>query len=552
MARPIDIVFNDSTPGIGATAERLRAEVARRRGERDESTSELVKQIDESARLKAEEKAAREAGERARREAAEQARREAEAAARLAAEAQARREAEEVARREAAEKHQREEEEARRRAEEERKRKAAEKKARAEARERARREEEERDRRAIQERLLKRREKQRKLILPTVLALLLPPLLGAGFLQVYSFEGQRAEFERAASEVFGVPVKAESARFGFSPSPRWRFDELRIGADADTARIARVSLGSTALGLFGSPLKFDSIAIEQPQLPPAMALKLLDGASDPALLKAGELSVSGLSFVGGPKDLPPLNLRAEFAEGRLRAISGQGEDADSGKLRFELTRDEAWQLALDAAQLRWLFGADVPLGDIALKGRLMPDGLQIGEFTANLFAGELRGSGRLGWQDGWRLSARLKAKSIDAAKLARGWIREGHVGGEMLLVSEAATSKELLPRASLSGSFAMERGVLAGVDLDKALQDRGIGEESRFESLRGNLAVEGQRIELSALSLLASDLKAGGMLNFDAARAASGQLALEARSAGARRSANLRIGGTLAAPSYQR
>lgn len=98
----------------------------------------------------------------------------------------------------------------------------------------------------------------------------------------------------------------------------------------------------------------------------------------------------------------------------------------------------------------------------------------------------------------------------------------------------------------------MERGALAGVDLDKVLQDRGIGEESRFESLRGNLAVEGQRIEMSALSLLAADLKAGGTLNFDAARAASGRLALEARSAGARRSANLRIGGTLAAPSYQR
>jgi hypothetical protein len=60
----------------------------------------------------------------------------------------------------------------------------------------------------------------------------------------------------------------------------------------------------------------------------------------------------------------------------------------------------------------------------------------------------------------------------------------------------------------------MERGVLAGVDLDKVLQDRGIGEESRFESLRGNLAVEGQRIELSALNLLATDLKAGGDADF--------------------------------------
>lgn len=552
MARPIDIELNDSTPGIGATAERLRAEVARRRGERDESTSELVKQIDESARLKAEEKAAREAEEQARREAAEQARREAEAAARLAAEAQARREAEEVARREAAEKLRREEEEARRRAEEERKRKAAEKKARADARERARLEEEERDRRAIQERLLKRREKQRKLILPTVLALLLPPLLGAGVLQVYSFEEKRAEFEKTASEIFGVPVKAESAKFWFSPAPQWRFDEVRIGGDTATARIARVSLGSSPLGVFGTPLKFESIGIEQPQLPPAMALKALAGASEQGSLKAGQLQVTGLVFAAGQKDLPPLNLKAAFEDGRLSAISGQGEDAEAGKIVFELKRTDAWQLTLNATQLRWLLGPELPLGEIAVSGRLTSDDLQVSEFAASLLAGEFKGSGRLGWQHGWRLSAKLTAKSIDATKLARGWFRDGYVGGELLLVSEAATSKELLPRASLSGSFAMERGVLAGVDLDKALQDRGIGEESRFESLRGNLAVEGQRIELSALSLLASDLKAGGILNFDAARAASGRLALEARSAGARRSANLRIGGTLAAPSYQR
>ncbi|MBK7014112.1 MAG: hypothetical protein IPH39_00730 [Sulfuritalea sp.] len=552
MARPIDIELNDSTPGIGATAERLRAEVARRRGERDEGTSELVREIDQSARLKAGQKAAREAEERARREAEEQARRLAEDEARRAAEEQARREAEEDARRQAAEKLKRAEEESRRLAEEERRRKAAEKKARAEARERARREEEERDRRAIQERLLKRREKQRKLILPTVLALLLPPLLGAGFLQVYSFEGKRTEFERAASEVFGVPVKAGSARFWFSPAPQWRFDEVRIGAAADTAHIARVSLGSSALGLFGPPLTFESLVIEQPQLPPAMALKLLDGASNQPLLKAGAVNVSGLRFVGGPKDLPPLSLRAAFEDGRLGTISGQGEDAEAGRIGFELKRTDAWQLTLTATQLRWLLGPELPLGDIAVSGRLTGEDLQFSEFTAGLFAGEFKGSGRLGWQDGWRLSARLKARGLDATKLARGWFRDGHVGGELLLASQAATPKDLLARASLSGHFTMERGALAGVDLDRVLQDRGNGDEFRFESLRGNLAVEGQGIELSALNLLASDLKAGGTLSFDAARAASGRLALEARSAGARRGANLKIGGTLAAPHYQR
>jgi hypothetical protein len=542
----------DAEAVVDDAADKLRTDVARRRGQRDENTSELVKQIDEAARLKAEEKAAREAAERARLEAEEEARRQAEEQARLAAAEQARVAAEAEARRQAAEQAWREEEEARQRADEERKRKAAEKKAREEAKEKARLEEEERDRQAIQERLRKRREKQRKVILPTVLGLLLPPLLGAGILQVYSFDGKRAEFEQVASEILGVPVKAGSARFWFAPAPQWRIDDVQIGADAGTARIARISLGSSALGLFGAPLNFESIGIEQPQLPPAMALKALTGASEHGSLTAGQLRVTGLVFAAGQKDLPPLNLKGAFENGRLSSLSGQGEDAESGRIGFELKRADAWQLTLKATQLRWLLGPEVPLGEVTVSARLTGEDLQVGEFSASLLAGEIKGDGRLSWQDGWRLSGKLNAKSIDAAKLARGWFRDGYVGGELLLVSQAATPKELLPRASLSGSFAMERGALAGVDMDKALQDRGMGEETRFESLGGNLAVESQRIELSALNLVAADLKASGSLSFDAARNASGRLVVEARSAGARRGLGLKITGTLAAPNYQR
>lgn len=543
---------DDAEAVVDEAADKLRAEVARRRGERDENTSELVKQIDEAARLKAEEKAAREAAERARREAEEESRRQAEEQARLAAEEQARLAAEEEARRQAAEQARREEEEARQRAEEERRRKAAEKKAREEAKERARLEEEERDRQAIQERLRKRREKQRKVILPTVLGVLLPPLLGAGFLQVYSFEGKRAEFEKAATGIAGVPVKAGSAKFWFSPSPQWRFDDLQLAAAAGTVRIARLSLGSSWLGVFGGPLKFASIGIEQPQIPPVVALDALAAQSGQSLLTAGELRVTGLVFGAGQKDLPPLDLRAAFAEGRLGTITGSGESAETGRFRFELTRAEQWQLALEAAQLRWLLGPEPPLGEVTLKGTLGPDGLQVGEFAGSLFSGELAGSGRLSWQNGWRLSARLTAKRIDATRLARAWIREGNAGGELLLLAEAATPRELLPRANLSGSFAMERGVLGGVDLDKLLQERGMGEETRFESLGGNFGVEAQRIELTSINLVAADLKASGALNVDAARNVSGRLVVDARSAGPRRGLNLKISGTLAAPNYQR
>lgn len=536
---------------VDDAAEKLRSDVAKRRGQRDESTNELVKQIDESARLKAEEKAAREAAERARLEAEEKAKREAEEAARRAAEEKARREAEEEAKRQAAEKARREEEEARLRAEEERKRKAAEKKAREEAKEKARLEEEERDRQAIQERLRKRREQQRRVIWPLVLGLLLPIVIGVLGLQVYNFDGKRGDFEKAAAAMLGVPVKVGSAKLWFAPGPQWRMHDVVIGTGTETVSISQVAIDTSLPGLFGTP-KLESLHVDHPQVPPAVALKLLHRSTDPSLLKDGELSVTGLVFGAGLKDLPPLNLRASFREGRLTALTGQGEAAEIGKIKLDMAWENQWQLVLNASQLRWILGSDVPLTDVTVKGLLAPGGLQIAGFSATLFSGEIAGSGRLGWDGGWRLSAKLTGKLLDSTKVARAWIREGSFGGNATLLAEAPVARDLLARASLGGNFVIERGILGGVDMDKVLQERGIGEESRFESLTGDFAMEPGRIEFSALNLVARDLKATGTLGFDANRVANGRAVVEAKSSGARRTATLRITGSPATPNYQR
>ena len=66
MGRPIDIALDDSQPGIDETADKLRADFARRRGERGDNATELLRQLDDEARRKAEENAARELAERLR------------------------------------------------------------------------------------------------------------------------------------------------------------------------------------------------------------------------------------------------------------------------------------------------------------------------------------------------------------------------------------------------------------------------------------------------------------------------------------------------------
>lgn len=533
------------------TADKLRSEVARRRGQRNEDAAEVVRQLDETARRKAEEKAAREAEERARIEAEEKARREAEEQARREAEEKARRDAEERARIEAEEKARREAEEARRRAEEEKRRKEAERKAREEAAERARLEQEERDRAAIQERLRKRKEQQRRVLWPLLAVLILPMML-VGALHLFSFDGRRAEFEAAASKVLGAPVKAGSAKLWLLPSPQWRFADVTVTAAAGTIRAAHVALAMPWTGIFGNSMAFTGVDLENPDMPPAVALQLLmQGAPDLAG-KSFAVSARGLVFGAAMKDLPPLALNGSVRDGKLAALSGGGENAESGKVKFDLAREDDWQLRLEAAQLRWLFGPEVPMRDAVMQGKLAPGGLTLREFSAAIFGGDIGGSATLTWDGGWRIGGKLTAKRLDAEKLAKAWVKEGAINGNAVLAANAAMPRDLLPRASLGGSFSIERGVIAGVDFDKVLQERGVGEEFRFVTLGGDFVLDSGRLDVSNIRIASDQVTASGSLSVDTSRAVNGRLQIEARSASARKTGSVRIGGTLAAPGYLR
>ncbi|MDP2825551.1 MAG: hypothetical protein Q8O52_23070 [Sulfuritalea sp.] len=370
-------------------------------------------------------------------------------------------------------------------------------------------------------------------------------------LHFFSFDGKRIEFEKTAAELFGTPVKIGSARLRVLTGPQWVLNDVAIGANTETVKIARVGIEASWLGLFGTPVQFHSIHLEGPQLPLPIVFKLLTQASDKTLLKSGELTATGLVFAA-VQGMPPLNLRASWREGQLTKISAQGEDAESGKVSLDMIREDQWQLTLGAAQVRWILGSGLPLTDVVLKADLTPSRMLIREFSGTLFNGELAGSGNIAWQDGWRAAAKLEAKRLDPARFAPAWVPEGRVNGSAAIAAGAANPGELLSRARIGGSFDIGRGLLAGMDMDQVVQNRGMGEQSRFESLKGDFLSDFRSVEISELRLVAGDLKATGALSIEPNRAASGRIAIEVQTPGVRRTANVRVGGSLAAPQYQR
>jgi hypothetical protein len=538
--------------------ERARIEAeerARREAEeklRREAEEKLRREAEEKARIEAEERARREAEEKLRREAEEKARIEAEEQARREAEEKARIEAEERARIEAEERARREAEEKLRREAEEKARRKAEEKARREAEEKARLEEEERDRERIRQRVLERQatRKRQSRVVAVVLAIVLP-IAALYLIRFVPLDGKRQAFETMAASALGVGVKAGRAHVELVPKARLIVEDVILG-DGDTgAKVKRVVLGAPFSVLWGMPAEFDSLHLDEARLPLPALMNLLGTGSGKLPLTAGAFTASGLVLATEPNLLPPLGVEAKVSAGQLVEFTAQANDADSGKVTLGGTRGTgAWTVNLAAERFDLPFAAKLKLTDFSANGQLSPDRLAISGFKGWLHNGEFGGSATLTWQGNWKLGGKIAATRASAAGVAPGWFKDGVFDAQGEVVGVAAKVQELLPKAQLQAQVTMSRGVLAGVDFDRLLQGQGQGEQFAFESLKANLLYDAGRIEASEIRLTAGELVATGAVSIAADQSARGRAAVEVKSA--RLSARLSIGGTAAAPRYQR
>jgi hypothetical protein len=535
------------------TSERLRSGIALRRGQRGEQTIEQLRQIEEKARREAEEKAQCEAEEKARREAEEKARREAEEKARREAEEKALREAEEKARREAEEKARSDAEEKVRREAAERARRKAEEKARIEVEEKVRLEEEEREREQIREKIRLRAEGRKKLLLwPLPLLAALSLMLGLYSIKFLSFDGKRIAFEKMATDVLGIQVKARRASVELIPKLQLVVEGVVIGSDSEAVTIQRVALGTSWSGLWQLPAEFDSLHLDESRVPLPALNKMFAQGSGVLPVKAGAFTASGLVIAMEPKALPPLSIEAKLMEGKLTSVTGYGENVDSGKVTLEALREGAkWQVTAAATRFVVPLGVDMPLSDFSLHMQLAPDSLTITEFKG-WNNGELSGSGTISWQGSWKLAGKLAARRVDVSRLAPGWFKDGFLEGQADVAAHAPKARELYSRARIQGRIAIVRGVLSGIDLNRVIERRGLGEQFRFETLESNVSVDANRTEFTDVKLAIGAVSAGGAVTLSPEGAASGRFAIHVKTTRSPITTNLSVSGTANKPQFQR
>jgi hypothetical protein len=502
-----------------------------------------------------------------------------EAALALAREVQERRAREEAERktlddkerrkREEAERKAREEAELREREERDRERlREEEERRRAEAEERARKAKEEEqlaanalrqqaydaEMRAKRERDLKTRGRktpaaaraaQRAWGKPIAITLFLLLVVGVAVLHIMPID--TTEYERAASQALGRPVKARSANLSLVTGPSIKFSDVSVG---DGIRIPVVRAYPQWDALVGprkafSRIELEGLKIEQQALGDALFIKL-----DSPSFAVGRFVARNVELTG-PLALPKgLELEVVYDDdGAVRAAVVRGPDA----LNARLTRRRSnLDIDMSAASLTLPFAPEITLSRFSMKGAATPQGLTVSEWDGSLLNGTLSGTASVRWGDSWVVDGVLTARNINAAVFAPALLSDGKGEGSGKFSMRGAPGK-LAATSRLDGSFTVTRGVLGSIDLSRAIQTQGKSATGRtqFNEMNGQATYDRGAVSLRNVTIGAGQLNAGASADISQNGALSGRIVADVRVASQTLRATLNLGGTVKEPQVR-
>ena len=357
-------------------------------------------------------------------------------------------------------------------------------------------------------------------------------------------------YEKAAQERLGEPVRIGSMHFSLFPRLHLNFEKVSIGADPKL-QIASLSAVPELGSIFAPRKVFRSIEIAGLALPQAIVPRALWGKGSDDALRVERVLLKGLKLELKGMVLPPLDVEASFGPGGLE--KAQLANAEKGLSVSLQTAEGKTQIEITAKQLVLPFAENIALDEFSGKGTLGAQEFTLREFEAHAFDGALTGNARLSWRDAWSFEGEFAAKRMDAAKLAAPVLSGGQLEGKGVYSMRADAPEKLMAAARLDGSFSVQKGAVANVDLTRMLQGTvGSGGSTLFSEMTGSVLVDASRIQVRQFRLSAGLLSANGSAELDARKNLSGRLQIDLRSQTTQVRTTLAISGTLAEPQFRR
>lgn len=382
--------------------------------------------------------------------------------------------------------------------------------------------------------------------------------------------------EAQISQALGMPVSVRATELRFLPSPRLVLIDM-IGPGG--LRLPEIAVNfnwrDAVHGLQTSSWVFGEARIAPVELTGDQALKLLQSVRGANQLSAAVSTVRFESVAFSDLVLLPGRYEAVVRRGAgQRSFDAVGIKRLDGAGQSELEIKPAEVAGGDAKfklfASQWMagFGPAIAWSEATAQGEFRAGQLRIDSFSVGARFGNLNGSALLA-QDagGWRLTGNVRSSDVSVEELIRFLTAapgadsapattpfRGTAKVDLALAGTGATVADVLRRATATGPVSISGATVSGMNLGLAATQggpRGAGGVTRLTDLGFDALGSGDGLAIRSLAGRAGGLRVQGGLVVDRTLQLRGSIRAEVASPRGVAGADIRLGGSVAAPTYQ-
>ena len=392
--------------------------------------------------------------------------------------------------------------------------------------------------------------RRKKSGLGKLVAITLVVLVAAAVGVVHVMPVSTADYERAASEALGMPVKIGEASLSLLGGElQIKLKNIRLG---DEVRIASGAASPEFASLRSERKKFTRIELDGVQFPQdaigrAMLTKVLGDNFAVNRVVVRKLELTGAAVLPAP-------LEAELVygiDGTLTQATIRGPDTLLGKVTPGANSVE---FVVTASGFPLPILPQVTLSDFGMKGTATQRGMTISEWGGKVFGGAVSGTANLRWSGGWSIDGVITARNINAAVFAPALLSEGKGEGTGRFSMSGSEPAKLGSGGRLEGNFTINSGVLGSFDLGRVIRTSGkeFAGRTQFTELSGQATYDRGAVALRNVTIGAGALNAGASADIAQNGALSGRIVADVKSGSGRAvSATLHLGGTIKEPQVK-
>ena len=175
----------------------------------------------------------------------------------------------------------------------------------------------------------------------------------------------------------------------------------------------------------------------------------------------------------------------------------------------------------------------------------------VSELDAKVFGGSVRGKGTLRWSGPLSFDGTLEARGLEAKRLTP--ILTGTVQGPMAIAAQGETLEKLADGARLDWSFAVQNGLINGIDLPRTLQSgKSVAGTTKVDEMTGQAVVGDGKAALRNIRIVGGPMQASGAIDIEGGKTLTGRFNADMKTPGASLRATLLVSGTPAQLSVKR